>query len=77
MEYLFPIQSPYEIRKDSFLNISFNLSYSMDNIIKINEIKLLSIHEKQKSLYLDNEIIIIIIIIILMLFKNINSSYFN
>ena len=77
MEYLFPIQSPYEIRKDSFLNISFNLSYSMDNIIKINEIKLLSIHEKQKSLYLDNELIIIIIIIILIIFKNINNSYFN
>ena len=74
MEYLFPIQSPYEISKDSFINISFNLSYSMDNIIKINEKKLLSSHEKQKSLYLDNELIIIII---LMIFKNINSSYFN
>ena len=46
----------------------------MNNIIKINAKKLLSIHEKQKNLHLENKLIIIII---LMLFKNINSFYFN
>ena len=33
MEYLFPIPSPYEIIDYSFINLSFNVAYSLDKEI--------------------------------------------
>lgn len=74
MEYLFPIPTPYETVKDTILNISLNLSYSMNKTTKSIEKKLLLPHSTKKCLYLDTELIMIII---LMIFKNINSFHLN
>ena len=60
LEYLFPNPSPYEIVNYSLLNLSFNLSYSMDKKIKAidNEISLMV--TKVDCLYLIAKIIIIL-----------------
>ena len=36
MEYLFPVPSPYEITDNSMINLSYNIVYSMDKLIKNN-----------------------------------------
>ena len=49
MEYLFPNPSPYEIIDYSLINLSFNLAFSMDKIIKSNKIKDCKINIKKPN----------------------------
>ena len=65
MEYLFPNPSPYEIVDYSLLNISFNVIYTMDKIIKMNENTLANMAFKEESFYLERIIILIIFFIII------------
>ena len=74
MEYLFPVPSPYEIINESIQNISFNLSYSIDKIIKNNEKEISFMLKRKKSLYFDLSLILIIVIF---LFKNTYNYYYN
>ena len=63
MEKLFPIPTPYEIIDYSFQNLSFNIVYSLENII-INSQKDLQLIKNKYSLN-----IIMILIFLLVLFK--------
>ena len=73
MEYLFPIPSPYEIIDYSFLNISFNTVYSMDNIINTYEKEMLLAIKKGNVLYFEA---ILLLIVFLIVFKiNIKNNY--
>ena len=63
MEYLFPIPSPYEIVDHSFLNLSYNVVYTMDKLIKISDKKILNMISKEECLYLGVNIIIFFMLI--------------
>ena len=75
MEFLFPIPSPYEIIDYSFLNISFNTVYSMDNLINIYE-KEIQLALKKGNLFFFETILFLIVLLIFikMHFKN-NNNY--
>ena len=70
MEYLFPIPSKYEIVDYSIINISFNITYTMDKEIKNyeNQIK---IFKKQFNF---NSLLFLNILIFLKL--NSNNIYY-
>ena len=65
MEYLFPIPSSYEIVDQSFLNLSFNVSNSLDKLIKIKEKQILNMITKQEFCHLILCFFIIFFLIIL------------
>ena len=47
MEYLFPNPSPYEIIDYSLVNLSFNIVYSLDQIVELNKKRTSSIIKKE------------------------------
>ena len=65
MEYLFPIPSPYEITNYSLLNISFNATYTLNKILKLNEKKIIHLMSKKECFYLLLKIILIFLFILL------------
>ena len=67
MEYLFPVQTPYEIVDYSFKNISFNTVYSMDKIFIENEKYLQLINKTIEVKYFKDIIILIILLLFLKL----------
>ena len=69
MEYLFPKPSPYEIIDYSFINLSFNIAYTLDNIININEIKLSHTITKKECLILMVSLFLIFFCFFLKLFN--------
>ena len=72
MEYLFPVQTPYEIIDYSFKNISFKIVYSMNKLLIDYEHELQLIKKKVEVNYFTA---IIILIILLIFFKI--YSYFK
>ena len=62
MEYLFPFQSKYEIIDYSLINIAFNVTNSMDNLLRIYE------KEKTQMIYKKEFYFLQIIIILNFLF---------
>lgn len=81
MEYIFPQPSPYEIIDYSFLNLSFNVVYSMDKNIKGYEIQISHMITKKECFYLGIYFIIFFIIIfikynIYVMKKNIYYQYY-
>lgn len=69
MEYLFPKPSPYEIIDYSFINLSFNIAYTLDNIININEIKLSHSITKKECFILMVSLLLIFFCFFLKLFN--------
>ena len=61
MEYLFPYPTPYEKKENSFINLSFNTIYSMENIIRVYNKQFI---QKNKKKNVCKNLIIIIFIII-------------
>lgn len=51
MEYLFPIPTPYEIVDYSFLYLSYNTVYSMDEQIKFNKNQMINMISKDNFLF--------------------------
>ena len=68
MEYLFPIPSPYEIIDYSFINLSFNVTNSLNNEITKSKIMMSHMITKKECFYLFVTIISFFIIIIIKLF---------
>ena len=77
MEYLFPNPSSYEIEDKSFLNLSFNLSYSMDKLIRIKEKQILNMITKEEFNHLISNFLIIFLLIILKIHYKNNFQYFQ
>lgn len=81
MEYLFPIPTNYEIIDYSFVNLSFNTVYSLDNNIKIYELKNRYLFKK-KEFYLLQLLIILLFVLIFIkkyykiIYIIINNDYF-
>ena len=78
MEYLFPNPSPYEIIDYSLLNISFNVAYTMDMLIKLNEKQITHMITKTDYIYLETiNILNIFLIIFKIIYRNkyYNSNY--
>ena len=65
MEYLFPNPSPYEIIDYSFTNLAFNVSYSMNEQLKLNENKILHMINKKVCIHLVTNLILFFLLIIL------------
>ena len=76
MEYLFPVQTPYEIIDYSFKNISFNIIYSMEKILKDYEIKFQLIKKNYEANYFLANIILTILLLFLKLYIHF-IYYFN
>ena len=76
MEYLFPKHSPYEIIDYSFINLSFNIAYTLDNIININEIQLSHTITKKECLILMFSLLLIFFCFFLKLFNFKYRNYF-
>ena len=72
MEYLFPNPSPYEIVDYSLLKLSFNLTYSLDKIITINEKKISNMITREDFFYSEVNLILFFLLIIL----KINYKYY-
>ena len=70
LEYLFPNPSPYEIIDYSFINISFNIVNTMDEIIKTYENDNTKLFIKEEFNYL---LIFFILIFIFIILKNSNK----
>ena len=68
MEYLFPIPSPYEIIDNTLKNISFNLSYSLENIIKALENKKTQMITRKVILFSGKNLIFIFLLILTKLY---------
>ena len=66
MEYLFPNPSPYEIVDYSLLNISFNATYTLNRLLKLNEKEMSHFMTKKVCFYL---LIKLILIFLFILFK--------
>ena len=73
MEYLFPNPSPYEIVDYSLLKLSFNLTYSLDKIQKMNEKKIS--HMIMKEYFFFSEINLVLFFL-LIIFKIIYNYHF-
>ena len=58
MEYLFPTPSPYEIVDNSLINLSFNIVYSMNELIKTYENQFSYMLIKNESLSLEKKFIL-------------------
>jgi len=67
MEYLFPIQTPYEIIDNSYKNISFNIAHSMEEILGDYERKFKLIKNYEVN-YFQANIILIIFLLFLKLY---------
>ena len=76
MEYLFPVQTPYEIIDYSFINISFNIIYSMEKTLKDYEIKFQLIKKNYEVNYFQAYIILTILLLFLKLYIHF-IYYFN
>ena len=76
MEYLFPVQTPYEIIDYSFKNISFNIIYSMEKTLKDYEIKFQLIKKNYEVNYFQAYIILTILLLFLKLYIHF-IYYFN
>lgn len=68
MEYLFPIPSPYEIIDYSFINLSFNVAYSLDNEMKKSKIMISHMITKKECFYLFISIISFFFVVFVKLF---------
>ena len=66
MEYLFPNPSPYENVDYSLLNTSFNATYTLNKLLKLNEKEMSNLMTKKECFYL---LIKIISIFLFLLFK--------
>jgi len=67
MEYLFPIQTPYEIIDNSYKNISFNIAHSMEEILEDYERQFQLIKKNYEVNYFQANIILIILLLFLKL----------
>ena len=74
MEYLFPIPSKYEIVDYSIINISFNITYSMEEEIKNYEHQIKIFKEQFNFSFL---LLLNILIFIKLFSNNFNNSYSN
>ncbi len=63
MEYLFPNPTKYEIVDNSFFNISYNVTVSMDKFIKLKEKEISNIIKIQKIYVIRTNIFLLIILI--------------
>ena len=70
MEYLFPNSTPYEILDYSFVNLSFNVVYSMEKTIKDYEIIVSKFYVKEKV-----ERILLLIIFFLLIKSSLIYKY--
>ena len=68
MEYIFPIPSPYEIIDNSLKNVSFKLSYTLENIIKALENKKPQIITRKIFLFSGTYYIFIFLLIFIKLY---------
>ena len=64
LEYLFPIPSPYEIIDYSLLNISFNATYTLSTLLRLNEKQMIHLITKKECFYLIIKIILIFLFIL-------------
>jgi hypothetical protein len=71
MEYLFSKPSPFEIVNDSFSKLAFNVVYSLENTIKINEKQI------QKMILKSEFYIMLIILLLLNIFIIIKIFFFS
>ena len=65
MEYLFPNPSPYEIIDYSFTNLAFNVAYSMNEQLKLNENQIFNSINKKVCIHLVINLILFFLLIIL------------
>ena len=65
MEYLFPIPSPFEIEYNSIKNISFNLTYSINNELKECKIQIAKMVYKKSISYIEFNFMILIVLLLL------------
>ena len=82
MEYLFPNPSPYEIIDYSFLNITYNAIFTMEEKIKTYEKKILALIKRKKPRieynYYEKVIFFLVFIIVFKInFKNCNSDFYD
>ena len=68
MEYLFPKPSPYEIIDYSFLNLSFNVAYSINHKIKLDEKQFSDMITKKDTYFFGIEMILIYIFTLIKIF---------
>jgi hypothetical protein len=71
MEYLFPNPSPYEIDDYSFVNLSFNATYSLDQNLQFCENQKFQMIEKREFYILQTNLFIFFIIFFIK-FNNMN-----
>ena len=81
MEYLFPNPSPYEIIDYSFLNLTYNVIFTMEKKIKIYEKKILELIKRKdpklKYNYNDYEKVIFLLVFIIIFKINYRIKFFN
>ena len=65
MEYLFPNPSPYEIIDFSLINLSFNVAFTVNKQLMINEKQISKMITKKECLNLHLKIFLILIIVIM------------
>lgn len=69
MEYLFPKPSPYEIVDYSILNLSYNIVYSLEEKIRINNKEIMENNRKINTISIKNNFFLFIFFILFKIYK--------
>ena len=77
MEYLFPKPSPYEIIDYSFINLSFNVVYSMNEQLKLYEKKISHMIAENECFHLEVKLILIFLLIFLKLYLIYKNQFYD